>query len=135
MYTHGIESVQLAGTELAASRDLMVGIAPFLIGLVVVAILIGAVWLGIRVKKREPAAPRPEEQPRAPQRDHPPGEVQEVREPDEMPQDGVRRTPHQLGGQGQHGNSGTRPAPGGTEPPKWGDNNSGGAFGSGSPGG
>ncbi|GHH39612.1 DUF6479 family protein [Streptomyces candidus] len=134
MYTHGIESVRLAGTELAANRDLMVGIAPFLVGLAVVAILIGAVWLGIRVKKREPAAPRPEEQPRAPQRDHPPGEMQEVREPNEVPQDGVRRTPHQLGGNGGHGNAGTRPAAEGTEPPKWGDK-SGGAFGSGGTGG
>jgi hypothetical protein len=105
MYTHGIEHTEM---ELAASRDLLVGIAPFVIGLALVAVLIGAVWLGIRVKKREPAAPRPEEQPRAPERDHPPGEVQEIREPDELPQDGVRRTPHQLRG---HGNSGSRPAP------------------------
>ncbi|MFD3515894.1 DUF6479 family protein [Streptomyces sp. NPDC058657] len=98
------DSIEHAEVELAASRDLLVGIAPFLVGLVLVGILIGAVWLGIRVKKREPAAPRPEEQPRAPERDHPPGEVQEVRESQALPQDGVRRTPHQLGG---HGNSGS----------------------------
>ncbi|MFF0744179.1 DUF6479 family protein [Streptomyces sp. NPDC004111] len=105
MYPHSIEHAQ---TELAASRDLLVGIAPFAIGLVLVAVLIAAVWLGIRIKKREPPAPLPEEQPRAPERDHPPGEIQEHREPAELPRDGVRRTPHQLGG---HGNSGTRPAP------------------------
>ncbi|MFI5803756.1 DUF6479 family protein [Streptomyces sp. NPDC051561] len=100
MHAHSIEHAEM---ELAASRDLMVGIAPFLIGLALVAILIGAVWLGIRVKNREPAAPRPEEQPRAPERDHPPGEIRETREPDEVPQDGVRRTPHQLGGPGNSG--------------------------------
>ncbi|GAA3488090.1 hypothetical protein GCM10018987_21730 [Streptomyces cremeus] len=102
MYAHSTESIQteLAGTGLAVSRDLMVGIAPFVIGLVIVGVLIGAVVLGIRVKKREPATPRPEEQPRAPERDHPPGVVHEHPEPHELPQDGVRRTAHHLGGPG-----------------------------------
>ncbi|MCX5207364.1 DUF2207 domain-containing protein [Streptomyces sp. NBC_00237] len=96
----GHVSPGLSSQELAVSRDLLVGIAPFLIGLVIVAMLIGAVVLGIRVKKREPPAPRPEEQPRAPERDHPPGVVHEHPESHELPQDGVRRTPHHLGGQG-----------------------------------
>ncbi|MFJ6696322.1 DUF6479 family protein [Streptomyces sp. NPDC091272] len=131
MHTHDIGPAETElASSLAASRDLMVGIAPFVIGLALVAVLIGAVWLGIRVKKREPAPPRPEEQPRAPKRDHPPGEVQEVREPAEVPQDGVRRTPHQLGG---YGNSGTCPAGADARPPTWSEN-SGGAFGSGGPG-
>ncbi|MGW7412562.1 DUF6479 family protein [Streptomyces sp. NPDC054863] len=115
MHAHGIENTETElasslasslASPLAASRDLMVGIAPFVIGLAVVAVLMGGVWLGIRVKKREPAPPRPEEQPRAPERNHPPGEMRENRETAELPQDGVRRTPHQLGG---YGNASTRP--------------------------
>lgn len=100
MYAHAIDH---AHTELAASRDLMVGIAPFAVGVVVVAVLIGAVWLGMRVKKREPAPPRPEEQPRAPERNHPPGEVLGHPEPHVLPQDGTRRTPQQLGHRGPGG--------------------------------
>ncbi|WP_434594181.1 DUF6479 family protein [Streptomyces sp. A5-4] len=84
-------------TEVAANRDLLVGIAPFVIGLVVVAILVVAVWWGIRIKSREAPPPRPQDQPRRPADAGRPGEVvEEKREPDAVPQDGIRRTPQQI---------------------------------------
>lgn len=90
----------------AADAAVTPGLLPFLLGLVVVAVLIGAVWLGIRVRSREPAPPRPEDQPRPPA-SGPIRRVTEEREPAEVPRDGGRLTPHRLRG---HGNSGTRPA-------------------------
>ncbi|GAA2679167.1 DUF6479 family protein [Streptomyces aculeolatus] len=90
----------------AADAAVTAGLLPFLLGLVVVAVLIGAVWLGIRVRSREPAPPRPEDQPRPPA-SGPVRRVTEEREPAEVPRDGGRLTPHRLRG---HGNSGTRPA-------------------------
>ncbi|AKH86295.1 hypothetical protein AA958_33310 [Streptomyces sp. CNQ-509] len=89
-----------------ADTALAAGLLPFLLGLVVVAVLIGAVWLGIRIRSGEPAPPRPEEQPRPPA-SGPVGRVTEEREPAELPRDGRRLTAHRLRG---HGNTGTRPA-------------------------
>ncbi|GGZ96207.1 DUF6479 family protein [Streptomyces echinoruber] len=117
-----------AWTDIAASRDLQVGIGPFVAGLAVVALLIGAFVIGARIRRREPAPPRPEEQPRLPE-GGPVHEVREYREPDEVPQGRHRLTPHRLKG---HGNSGTRTSPTQTRP-RW-DEGSSGAFGSGSPG-
>jgi len=114
--------------ETAATRDLAVGIAPLIAGLVIVVGLIWAIRLGIRVRRREPAPPRPEEQPHLPE-GGPVREVQENREPDEMPNDGTRLTPHELKA---HGNVGSRPSSS-EERPRW-DEGSGGSFGSGGPG-
>ncbi|HET6858860.1 MAG TPA: DUF6479 family protein [Streptomyces sp.] len=84
-------------TEIAASSDLLVGIAPFAVGLAVVAILVGAVWWGIRMKSREAPRPRPQDQPRRPADAGRPGEVMETpREPDEVPRDGKRRSPQEI---------------------------------------
>lgn len=82
-----------AVADLAATRDHLVGIAPLAIGLLIVAALIGAVWLGIRVRNQEPEPPDPESQPKLPE-EGATDEIMENREPDEMPQDGVRRLPH-----------------------------------------
>ena len=101
--------------ELAANRDLLVGIGPLVIGIVVVVLLIAAVVYGRRRQAREPEPPQ-QPQPRSgawetPDEaragtagvDHGPGHQEtsrttaaEHREPSSMPQDGVRRTPHHL---------------------------------------
>ncbi|MET7905675.1 DUF6479 family protein [Streptomyces sp. NPDC005336] len=118
-------------SDLAVARDPLIGTGPFIVGAVIVVVLIAAVWWGIRVRAREPEPPqRP--QPRsdawqqadetdreARETGHGPGHqddetrvgyVTEHREPDELPRDGARRRPHELGG------SGTRePGKGGTE--------------------
>ncbi|MEV0634730.1 DUF6479 family protein [Streptomyces sp. NPDC050619] len=114
--------------DIAAGRGgLGVGLA--VAGVVVVAVLMGAFWLGVRVKRREPPPPVPEEQPRMPE-GGPVREVMENREPDEVPRGRQRLTPHQLPG---HGNAGTRTGPS-KERPRW-DEGSSGSFGSGGPGG
>lgn len=72
------------------------------VGVACVAGLIWAFRLGIKVRERESAPPRPDEQPRMPP-SGPVHEVREVREPDEMPRatdGGERLTPHQLGNVG-----------------------------------
>ncbi|MGW2823160.1 DUF6479 family protein [Streptomyces sp. NPDC001443] len=67
-------------------------------GVLVTAALVGAVSLGIRVRRREPAPPRPSEQP-TPPRSGPVREERSLREPNEVPQvrDEDRLTPSQLG--------------------------------------
>ncbi|MFF0156396.1 DUF6479 family protein [Streptomyces sp. NPDC005263] len=114
--------------DIAAGRGALAG-GLIVAGVVVVAVLIGAFWLGVRVKRREPPRPTPAEQPRPPQG----GAVREVREnrePDEVPQSDQRLTPHQMPG---HGTAGTRS---GTSEgrPRW-DEGSSGSFGSGGAGG
>ncbi|MEU7059184.1 DUF6479 family protein [Streptomyces sp. NPDC046197] len=118
-----------ASLNLAAARDLLVGIGPFAAGLIVVALLIGAFWMGARIRRREPGPPRPEEQPRVPD-EGPVGEVLENREPDEVPRSGDRLTPHRLPA---HGNIRSRTSPT-RQRPRW-DEGSSGSFGSGGPGG
>ena len=44
----------LLSSEFAVERDHLVGLFPLLVGLLVVAALVGAVWLGRRLKAREP---------------------------------------------------------------------------------
>ncbi|MER6980880.1 DUF6479 family protein [Streptomyces carpinensis] len=116
-----------------ASLDIAVGATnglwSFVVGLVLVAVLIGAFWLGARIRRREPAPPRPEEQPRLPD-SGPVGEVLENREPDEVPRSDDRLTPHRLKA---HGNLGSRTSPTQARP-RW-DEGGSGAFGSGGPGG
>ncbi|MET7699654.1 DUF6479 family protein [Streptomyces sp. NPDC005485] len=114
-------------TEIAASLGFL-GIAPLIAGVIVVAGLIWAVRLGIRVRRREPAPPRPEEQPRLPE-DGPVSEIREYREPDEVPRSGDRLTPHRLKA---HGNISSRPSPS-KKRPRWDEGNNG-SFGSGGPG-
>ncbi|MDT3400688.1 DUF6479 family protein [Streptomyces sp. B1866] len=100
---------------LALTRDHLVGIGPLVVGIVVVAMLIAALWLGLRTRKAEPG-PSQEKQPRAGawQRrqetdeeaaadDHGPGhqdserhEHAESREPHEVPADGRRRLPYEI---------------------------------------
>ncbi|MFG3256964.1 DUF6479 family protein [Streptomyces sp. NPDC048172] len=78
----------------AVMRHLLVGAVPLALGLAVVVALVGAVWLGIRIRRREPTPPTPGSQPRLPD-SGPVGDVEERRVPDEMPRDGRRRLPHQ----------------------------------------
>ncbi|MGV9253576.1 DUF6479 family protein [Streptomyces sp. NPDC003697] len=118
-----------ASLNLAVARDLMVGIGPLVAGLVVVALLIGAFWMGVRIRRREPGPPRPEEQPRLPE-GGPVHEVLENREPDEVPRSRDRLTPHRMKG---HGNVASRTSPT-QQRPRW-DGGSSGSFGSGGSGG
>ncbi|MFI6559515.1 DUF6479 family protein [Streptomyces sp. NPDC050534] len=97
-------------------------------GVVIVALLIGAFILGARIRRREPAPPRPEEQPRLPD-EGPVREVLEHREPDEVPRSDRRLTPHELP---NHGNSPTRTGAD-QERRRWSEGGSG-SFGSGGPG-
>ena len=115
-------------THLALSGAAVGGVVPFLVGIVIVGGLIWAVWWGRRTRSRQPAPPRPEEQPQLPD-SGPVGEVRERREPAEVPQGRHRLTPHRLRG---HGSGSTRRAAN-QEPPTW-DENSSGGFGSGGPG-
>ncbi|GAA5047130.1 DUF6479 family protein [Streptomyces sp. SID10815] len=117
--------MRTASLDIAAAQGTHVW--PFAgIGLVVVALLIGAFFLGARIRRREPAPPRPEEQPRLPD-SGPVGDVLENREPDEMPRDGDRLTPHRLNAHGSRTSADqTRP--------RW-DEGGSGSFGSGGPGG
>ncbi|MET8637068.1 DUF6479 family protein [Streptomyces sp. NPDC057746] len=96
-----------ASLEIAADSDPLLRMGPFVAGVIVVALLIGAFWLGARIRGREPAPPRPEEQPRLPE-GGPVGTVLENREPEEIPRNGRRLTPHRLKA---HGNLGSRPSP------------------------
>ncbi|WP_037671224.1 DUF6479 family protein [Streptomyces griseus] len=99
-------------------------------GLVITGALVWAVRLGIKVRGREHAHPRPgERHPRLPE-DGPVRETREYREPDEMPQAtdaSERLTPHELRHSG-----GRRRAD--QAPPRW-DEGSSGSFGSGGTGG
>jgi hypothetical protein len=83
--------------DLAASGAAMGLVVAFAGGLVIVALLVWAVRLGIDVRQREPAPPRPDEQPRLPESGAV-REVREQREPDEVPRtpDGERLLPHNL---------------------------------------
>jgi len=84
--------------ELAASGAAMGMVVAFVGGLVIVALLVWAVRLGINVRQREPAPPRPDEQPRLPESGAV-REVREQREPDEVPRTGdvgERLLPHDL---------------------------------------
>ncbi|MFI1105790.1 DUF6479 family protein [Streptomyces melanogenes] len=89
----------LRSTDMAAGRDLAVGLAPFVVGVILVALLIALVWRGQRGRAR---APRPEEQPRLPE-SGPVGEIIERRRPNSVPRDGTRWTPHRLPGFGHLG--------------------------------
>lgn len=107
--------------ELAASGAAVGMLVAFAGGLVIVVLLVWAVRLGAKVKEREPAPPRPDEQPRLPESGAV-REIQEQREPDELPRtadDGERLLPHHL----HH--SGSRRSEN-QERPRW-ENRSGGS--------
>ncbi|MEU1596526.1 DUF6479 family protein [Streptomyces sp. NPDC005708] len=83
---------------LAVSQEQLNVFYAFIGGMVVAGALIWAVQLGMRVRDREPAPPKPEEQPHLPDGGavH---EEREVREPEEMPhatQESERLMPYQL---------------------------------------
>ncbi|MBK3575652.1 hypothetical protein JHN63_17890 [Streptomyces sp. MBT65] len=91
--------------EVAASSGAALGVFPAVVGLILVVGLIWAVRLGMKARRRESAPPHPEEQPRLPE-SGPTGEIQEMREPDEVPRakdESERLTPHQLSGGGTSG--------------------------------
>lgn len=111
---------------LAATRDLLIGIAPLVAGLVIVAGLVLAVVYGIRIRARgdqRPSSPG-EEGPGTPQE-------YEIRHrvPDEVPHDGRRRMPYDF----HDFDSDSHPGEHEEEPRKWEEGGSGG-FGSGGPG-
>ncbi|CAM5593741.1 DUF6479 family protein [Streptomyces aurantiogriseus] len=117
-----------ATAHLAASGGS--ALASVVLVVVGVALVLGLLWafrLGYRVRRREPAPPRPHEQPRMPE-SGPVGQSHRAREPNEMPrpEDGERLTPHDLrptGGRDSDDQS----------RPRW-DRGSSGSFGSGGPG-
>ncbi|MGC4979308.1 DUF6479 family protein [Streptomyces sp. DT193] len=114
--------------ETAMSNAAVGTLGAFIGGLVVVAALMWAVRLGIRVRRRESDPPKPHEHPRMPE-GGPTYETSEVREPDEVSEatDGRERlTPHQL-----H-SSGSRRSEDQARP-RW-SSESHGSFGSGGPG-
>ncbi|MEU6345892.1 DUF6479 family protein [Streptomyces sp. NPDC046977] len=118
--------------QLAVAHDLVVGIVPLLVGVIVVGILVGAVVLGRRHRARQPApAQRPQpragawhtrdehETGRSP--DHGPGHqdgirhgIRQRREPDEWSEPGFRRRQHSMKG---FGNFGSHAAGDATEAP------------------
>ncbi|MGV9427910.1 DUF6479 family protein [Streptomyces sp. NPDC003656] len=110
--------------QLAAPSGLL-SLVLFLIAVALLALLGGGFWITSRVKQSEPPRPRPEEQPHLP----PEGatrEVQENREPDEVPQipkGGRPLTPYELS------NMGTKPSTA-KERPRWSKGSSG-SFGGG----
>ncbi|MGW6393965.1 DUF6479 family protein [Streptomyces sp. NPDC055103] len=124
----------LGAADVLAAGVWQAGLGQVLGGLVLVAVLIGAFWLGYRIRNREPAPPKPEEQPHRPETERPPGEMSEYRRPAEMPHtDGEHRLmPYQLKDSGTSGTE-TSPDPPSEEKRKWGGISSGG-FGSGGTG-
>ncbi|WP_406059548.1 DUF6479 family protein [Streptomyces sp. NBC_01077] len=120
----------LSAAQTMAAGVWQSGLGQVLGGLVIVAVLIAAVWLGFRVRDREPAAPKADEQPHRPEDGSLPGEMSEYRRPTEMPQtDGEHRLmPYQL-----KDGSEASPDPPTEEKRKWGGISSGG-FGSGGTG-
>ncbi|MFG2837710.1 DUF6479 family protein [Streptomyces zaomyceticus] len=93
----------LFGPPVLATGVWQTGLAQVLGGLVVVAILIGAFVLGIRVMNKELPPPDPEAQPHRPDTGQLPGEVSEYRKPSEVPQtDGEHRLmPYNLNSSGE----------------------------------
>ncbi|WP_181805360.1 DUF6479 family protein, partial [Streptomyces shenzhenensis] len=85
--------------QLAAAGSAAGTIIVVVCGVLLTAALMGAVRLGIGVRRREPAPPRRSEQPKLPD-SGPVREERNMREPNEVPRaadDGARLTPHQLG--------------------------------------
>ncbi|MFD7922315.1 DUF6479 family protein [Streptomyces sp. NPDC059740] len=104
-------SVQLAHSGLtdqvlaAGEHDLLIGLGPFVVGIVVVLLLIGAVAYGRWRRNREPGPPKAEEHGHGPE--HPDGYEQGFREDAEIPRTDKkgRLTPQQVN---ELGAAGTR---------------------------
>ncbi|MET8584896.1 DUF6479 family protein [Streptomyces collinus] len=115
-----------AATYQAAGGGQMFGYVLVLVaGVAITAGLVWAVRLGMNVRRRESAPPRPDEQPTLPP-GGPVRETREMREPHEVPRatdESERLTPHQLG------NVGTRRAQD-QRRPRWSPGSSG-SFGGG----
>jgi hypothetical protein len=114
--------------EIALSDAAYGTLGAFVGGLVIAGVLVWAVRLGIRVRRREPGPPKAHEQPTMPE-SGPAYESREIREPNEVPRandESERLTPHQLG------RSATRRSAK-QERPRWGSGSSG-SFGGGGPG-
>ncbi|MEW2081469.1 DUF6479 family protein [Streptomyces sp. NPDC005283] len=113
-------------SDIAVAEQLK-GAAPFIFGIFLIALLAGAMWWDGR-RREQQVPPRPEEQPKRP--DHP-AHIEEVREPDEddFPHDGGRLLPYNLKTHSTHSPS---RKPEAAPPP---GEDSGGASGSGGPGG
>lgn len=115
--------MSMGWVSFAAERSALIGLWSAIMGVIVVALLGGAFWMGSRVRSREPRRPSPEEQPRLPEG----GAVHEEQhnlEPDEIPPSELRLTPYQV-----HGNMGSRPSTS-KQRPRWSKGGSG-SFGSG----
>ncbi|MEU8504600.1 DUF6479 family protein [Streptomyces brevispora] len=81
------------------------GVVMAVVGVILVALLIGAVWLGKRRRAQDPPPPRPEEQPVVPDhRAH--VEERDVHADDSFPPDGRGLSPYELG---EHGHDTVRP--------------------------
>ncbi|MBA0049409.1 hypothetical protein E0L36_00300 [Streptomyces sp. AJS327] len=122
----GIDAIPLAleRVQLAQTRDFLVGIAPFALGLGVVAVLILAVMYGMRLRDRGDTRPsRPG--PKRPRRTRGYDEGYPAASP-RVPRDGERRMPYELSGHQEEG------AEEEDEPPP--RHHRSGAFGSGGPG-
>ncbi|MFF1439081.1 DUF6479 family protein [Streptomyces sp. NPDC058295] len=118
-----------ASVTLAASgKSVLATVAFIVVGIVLVGGLIWAFRLGIKVREREPAPPKPHEQPRRPG-SGPAHETRRAREPNEMPlaaEESERLTPHELRPTGSRDSADQ-------SRPRW-DEGSGGSFGSGGQG-
>ncbi|MEU3406046.1 DUF6479 family protein [Streptomyces sp. NPDC006670] len=71
-------------------------------GVIVVVLLIGAVWWGVKRRAHEPTPPTPAEQPRRPADAGRPERSREA-EAQSFPSDGSRRTAHEMKGYGNFG--------------------------------
>ncbi|MFG3499248.1 DUF6479 family protein [Streptomyces sp. NPDC047928] len=111
-----------------AARDHLVGIGPLVAGIFLVGFLIGAFWLGRRIRSREPAAPKPDEQPHRPPDAGLPGEAEGHRRPAELTEREDRLMPYEL----KHENTEPDTSPVSESDQKWRGASSGG-FGSGGP--
>ncbi|WP_320774943.1 DUF6479 family protein [Streptomyces sp. CRN 30] len=114
-----------AWVNMAASNGAM-SVGLIVAAFVVVALLIGAFAVGIRVKRRESPPPTPDEQPHMPA-GGPVREMRETRSAEEVPRSDERMLPHDLHRQGSRSDPG--------QPRRRWDEGSSGSFGSGGPGG
>ncbi|MCX4823963.1 DUF6479 family protein [Streptomyces sp. NBC_01142] len=121
-------TVQSISASDVTAGEHLTGAGPFIIGIVLAALLAGAMWWDGRRRDQQAPAPPPAEQPKPP--DHP-THIEEVRVPDEddFPHDGGRLLPYNLKTHSTHGAGQGRES----GPPRGGEG--GGAVGGGGPGG